>query len=243
MVEDETQQEDDGTRRHSERVTGDVSVPDVGITIPEISHVAFVVDDLEAGMRRFGRLLGIEPWLLYRYEPPRLSDTTYRGRPQEYSMRIAMSDVEGPIDLTTDVVSGGTLQRIAGTLTSLRDRLLARLAAVDPRSDRDRASPSFPNPGLPGVSVELIEPLEGTNTYTEHLDDGHGIHHIGCFAYDDPRAVVQTYQNAGIEVVQSGHFEGLEFWYLDLRRELDGVILEVVANPWAFPAPDEVFHP
>ena len=215
--------------------------PRIGVPIPEISHVAFVVEDLEDAMRRFGDLLGIEPWLCYRYEPPRLTETTYAGEPSDYSMRIALSDVGGPIDLTTDVVSDRMLTRLVGWITSLRDRL--GLGAPTGNSTGRRSPLSkLPNPGLPGLNVELIEPLEGQSTYTEHLDaGGTGIHHIGCFAYDDPRAVVRSYENAGVPVVQSGRFEGLEFWYLDMSEVLNGVILEVAADLWAVPEPDEIF--
>lgn len=219
----------------------DDTIPEVAVSIPEISHIAFVVEDLEDSMRRFGSLLGIEPWLVYRYEPPRLSATTYRGEPHEYSMRVALSDVEGPIDLATDIVSGRTLKRIIGLITSLRDRLGFRASSSDDRGNSKSLS-SLQTPGLPGLNVELIEPLRGPSTYTEYLDEnGSGIHHIGCFAYDDPHGVVEIYENAGISVIQSGSFEGLEFWYLDMTQELNGVILEIAANLWAVPEPDAVF--
>lgn len=209
----------------------DATEPSVDVSLPEVSQIAFVVEDLEDAMRRFGRLLGVGPWFVYRYEPPRLTDTTYRGEPVEYSMRVALTDVEGPIDLATDLVSIGSLRRVVGWLTSLRDRLGLRTAP-----------PGLPNPGLPGLNIELIEPLGGPSTYTEHLDaGGTGIHHVACFAYDDPHAVVETYREAGIQVIQTGAFEGLEFWYLDLTRELDGIILETAANLSAVPAPDAVF--
>ncbi|MEF8841663.1 MAG: VOC family protein [Haloarculaceae archaeon] len=228
---------DDGIPQHGP----DDMFPRVDVPIPEISHVAFVVEDLEDAMRRFGALLGIDPWLTYRYEPPRLAETTYRGEPADYSMRVALSDVRGPIDLATHLVPGRTLKRVVGWIAGLRDRLGLGASTGAPTDCRSPLS-KLPNPGLPGVNVELIEPLEGPSTYTEHLDaGGTGIHHIGCFAYDDPHSVVETYENAGIPVVQSGRFEGLEFWYLDMTGELDGVILEVAANLWAVPEPDGVF--
>lgn len=219
----------------------DDAFPRVDVPIPELSHVAFVVEDLEDAMRRFGALLGIEPWLIYRYEPPRLAETTYRGEPADYSMRVALSDVRGPIDLGTTALSGRTLKRLVGWLAGLRDRLGLGASTGAPAGRRSPLS-KLPNTGLPGVNVELIEPLRGPSTYTEHLDGGgSGIHHIGCFAYNDPHSVVETYERAGIPVVQSGRFEGLEFWYLDMTDELDGVILEVAANLWAVPEPDGVF--
>ena len=216
--------------------------------LPAVSHIAFVVEDLEESMRRFGDLLGVEPWLVYRYEPPRLTETTYRGDPVEYSMRVAMTDVKGPIDATTSVVGGSAVKRLLGWLTSLRDRL--RPGSQSGRSDEvnsgnTRAKIRVPEPptvGIPGVNVELIEPLGGPNTYTEHRSEGgKGVHHIGCFEYDDPHAVVRKYEEAGIPVVQSGVFDGVEFWYLDMREELGGVILEVAANLGAIEEPDSVF--
>lgn len=218
---------------------GTGNIPQLDVEIPELSQVAFVVEDLEDAMRRFGRLLGIEPWLLYRYEPPRLTHATFRGEPTDYSMRVALSDVGGPIDLLSRVLSSDHLRRLVGLVTTLRDRLGL---GASPTPGRRSPLASLPNPGLPGVNVELIEPLREPSTYTEHLDaGGTGIHHVGCFAYDDPRGMVETYEAAGIRVAQSGRFEGLEFWYLDMADELDGLLLEVAANLWAVPEPDGVF--
>ena len=222
-------------------MTGGSSLP-VEASIPEISHVAFVVDDLERSMREFNRYLGIGPWLCYDYEPPRLTDTTYRGEPEEYAMRVALSDVKGPVDLKTSVVSDGVFERFVRAITSLRDRLGLGSSTNSGSNRHEKSLSSLPTPGLPGVNIELIEPLEGASTYTEHLDaSGDGIHHIGCFAYDDPRGTVEMYERAGVPVIQSGAFEGLEFWYLDLTQELDGVILEIAANLWAVPEPDRIF--
>lgn len=219
----------------------------VGRPLPAVSHVAFVVEDLEESMRRFGDLLGVEPWLVYRYEPPRLTETTYRGDSVEYSMRVAMTDVKGPIDATTSVGGGDTVKRLLGWLTSLRDRLGFGSRSGEPGEASGGERPAtvpFPErltPGVPGVNVELIEPLGGPSTYTKHRSDGGGVHHIGCFEYDDPHAVVREYEEAGIPVVQSGVFDGVEFWYLDMREELGGVILEVAANLAAIEEPDSVF--
>lgn len=214
--------------------------PRIDRPIPEISQIAFVVEDLEASMRRFSRLLGIEPWLLYRYEPPRLSETTFRGESGEYSMRVAITDVEGPVDVTTDFLPVRAVQRVLGWAGSILDRLGV---GTPPDQSKNYAPASFPrNPGLPGVNVELIEPLDGPSTYTEFLDrNGTGIHHVGCFAYDDPYGVVEKYRDADIPIIQSGRFEGIEFWYLDMRDELDGLLFEIAANLWALPAPDAVF--
>jgi hypothetical protein len=152
-------------------------------------------------------------------------------------MRVALTDVKGPIDLSTRVVSGGTLRRVFEALTSLRDRL-----GIRPSAD-GRGGPLslLPTPGMPGVMVELIEPLEGQSTYTDRFAHGDGIHHVGCYAFEEPRSVVEAYEAAGVEVVQHGRFEGVEFWYLDTTERLDGLLLEVAAHVWAVPPPDGMY--
>jgi hypothetical protein len=67
----------------------------IDVEIPEISQIAFVVEDLEDGMDRFGSLLDVEPWDVYQFEPPRLTDRMYRGEPHEYSMALALTEMAG----------------------------------------------------------------------------------------------------------------------------------------------------
>lgn len=159
------------------------------VEIPELSQIGIVVEDLEDGMDRFGALLGVEPWQVFRFEPPDLTETTFRGEPVEQSWLIALSSV-GDTDL------------------------------------------------------ELIEPREGTNTYTEFLDaHGEGIHHVASYAYEEPAAVVERYEDAGVSVLQSGVYQGGSFWYLDLREEMNGLILEVVDLPEGGPEPARTYPP
>lgn len=73
----------------------DGDIPQLDVEIPEITQIAFVVEDLDDGMDRFGGLLGVEPWEIYRFEPPRLTDRTYRGESHEYSMALALTEVAG----------------------------------------------------------------------------------------------------------------------------------------------------
>lgn len=162
-------------------------IPSLDVEIPEISQVAFVVEDLEDGMDRFGAVLGVSPWQIYRFEPPRLTDTTYRGEPHDYSMALALADVGG-------------------------------------------------------VMLELIEPLEGQSIYTDHLDEhGEGLHHVACFAFDDPEGVVAAFEDAGMPVLQSGDFAGVQYWYFDTQEQLNGVIFETAGNVDALPEPDRVY--
>ena len=216
--------------------------PTVDFSLPEISHIAFVVDDLEDGMRQFRQLLGAEPWMIYRYEPPRLTDTTFRGRHVDYSMRVAFTDVGGPIDWSSSLIPGSVLKRVMGWVSSWREHLGFRPESSATPNNGTGGGIQLPNPGVPGVNVELIQPLDGPSTYADHLaTNGTGIHHIGCFAYDDPYLAVQKYEDAGIPVIQSGAFEGLRFWYLDMTDQVPGLILEIAANLWAVPEPDAIF--
>ena len=163
------------------------SIPQLDVEIPELSQVAFVVEDLEDGMDRFEGLLGVGPWQVYRFEPPALTDRTFRGESHEYSMRLALAQL------------GETM-------------------------------------------LELIEPLEGPSIYTEHLDEhGEGLHHVACFAFEDPHAVVETFEDAGMPVIQSGNFDGVEYWYFDTADELNGTIFETAANLEAIPEPEMTY--
>jgi hypothetical protein len=65
-------------------------IPNLDIDVPSIDQVGMVVDDLEDGMARYDAVLGVGPWNVYTYEPPELTDTTYRGRDAEYAMRLAI---------------------------------------------------------------------------------------------------------------------------------------------------------
>ncbi|MFC7204501.1 VOC family protein [Haloferax namakaokahaiae] len=66
-------------------------ISDLGIEIPEISQIAFVVEDIDDGMDRFGALLGLGPWDVFEFAPPTLHDTTYRGEEHDYSMTLALT--------------------------------------------------------------------------------------------------------------------------------------------------------
>lgn len=68
----------------------DVGISDLDVELPAIDQVAIVVEDLDDGMWRFRSILGVEPWTVFRFEPPKLTDTTYRGETAEYGMVLAL---------------------------------------------------------------------------------------------------------------------------------------------------------
>jgi hypothetical protein len=162
---------------------------DIGVEIPEISHIGIVVEDLELAMERYSLLLGIGPWRTFHIIPPRLTETTYRGEQVEYAMRIALTEVT--------------------------------------RS-----------------TIELIEPLGGDSSYQTQLNrEGGGFHHFACFSFEKPYEAVSAFRDADIQVLQTGNFAGMEFWYFDTRNLLNGLIFEVAANVEAVPEPDGWYDP
>jgi catechol 2,3-dioxygenase-like lactoylglutathione lyase family enzyme len=56
-----------------------------------VNQIGYVVRDLDAAVRAYADRLGIGGWLLYTYGAPMLKDMTYRGRPQPYRMRLALT--------------------------------------------------------------------------------------------------------------------------------------------------------
>ncbi|MBR45769.1 MAG: methylmalonyl-CoA epimerase [Rhodospirillaceae bacterium] len=59
--------------------------------IPETRQICIVTRDLDAMVRRYADQLGIGPWWVNEYKAPDLFDTTYRGQPAAYSMRLALA--------------------------------------------------------------------------------------------------------------------------------------------------------
>ncbi|MFQ3294626.1 MAG: methylmalonyl-CoA/ethylmalonyl-CoA epimerase [Natrialbaceae archaeon] len=163
-------------------MTPDISRIDTDV--PEISQIGIVVEDLDDGMERYGAILGLTEWEVYRFEPPTLTKTTLRGEEHDYSMKLALGFIGE-------------------------------------------------------MMMELIEPMEGESLYTEHLEEqGEGLHHIACFAFEDPHGVVEEFEDAGMPVVQSGNFGGTRYWYFDTTDVLNGVIFETGANVDSMPEPD-----
>jgi len=79
------------------------------------------------------------------------------------------------------------------------------------------------------LQVELIQPVEGKNIYTEFLDSkGEGLHHLG-FQVDDLEAILAELAKEGIEPVfhQSLPHRGTAFAYVNSDK-VGGVIFELI---------------
>lgn len=69
----------------------DPDVPDLGVEIPRINQVAIAVEDIEDGMARFARILGIDAWRVFHLEGSVHTDTVYRGQSREFSFDVALA--------------------------------------------------------------------------------------------------------------------------------------------------------
>ncbi|MEM1586896.1 MAG: VOC family protein [Candidatus Bathyarchaeia archaeon] len=63
------------------------------IKLKEISQVCVVVKDLEMVIRECWEKLGIGPWKVYMFAPPRLTETYYRGKPAYFTAKLALAEV------------------------------------------------------------------------------------------------------------------------------------------------------
>ncbi len=74
-------------------VSGPVGPP--GVALPflagGVAQVAQVVENLEHTVKHYWELFGIGPWDFYTYQKPLVQRMSYRGKPADYSMRIALS--------------------------------------------------------------------------------------------------------------------------------------------------------
>jgi hypothetical protein len=61
-----------------------------------IAQVAILVEELEATVENYWSMFGIGPWHFYTYAKPLVKRMSYHGRPAEYKMRLALSQI-GPL--------------------------------------------------------------------------------------------------------------------------------------------------
>jgi methylmalonyl-CoA/ethylmalonyl-CoA epimerase len=58
-----------------------------------VAQVALIVPDLEKAVEQYWKLFRIGPWHFYTYGKPLVKRMTYRGKPSEYKMRLALSQL------------------------------------------------------------------------------------------------------------------------------------------------------
>jgi len=82
-------------------------LPDLGPLWPRRTpdQIAFVVDDIGAGIRRWNALLGStdDDWLVYTYNRETVPDLSYRGAPADFSISLALCGSSPQVELIENV--------------------------------------------------------------------------------------------------------------------------------------------
>ncbi len=138
---------------------------EMGLSFPitRLHQVALVVPDLDATVRAYADRLGLRPWSVYTYGPPVVQEMTYRGRRQDYRMRLAFARC-GELQLEV-------IQPLAGP--SIYDEFLARQ----------------PEGGLHHVAVLVpnldaaVQAMETQGFAMIQSGRGYGVHGDGGYAY------------------------------------------------------------
>jgi catechol 2,3-dioxygenase-like lactoylglutathione lyase family enzyme len=56
-----------------------------------IDQVGLVVHNIEKSLEHYTTMFGIGPWQIYTFQPPLVTDMTFRGKPAIYRMKIALT--------------------------------------------------------------------------------------------------------------------------------------------------------
>ncbi len=141
-----------------------------------VTQVAQVVENLETTVENYWRLFGIQPWSFYVYDRNLLSHMSYRGKPADYSMHIALSYLgptrieliqvlKGPTVLDEFIRAHGYGVQHFGVLVDDMEKAIAEAKAADIEVLMDGAGFGLDGDGhyayldtesLLGITVELI---------------------------------------------------------------------------------------
>jgi methylmalonyl-CoA/ethylmalonyl-CoA epimerase len=64
-----------------------------------ITQVAFLVPDLASAVSTWSAVLGRSDWLVYTYNPSTVPELTFRGKPAQFSIRLALSGARPQVEL------------------------------------------------------------------------------------------------------------------------------------------------
>lgn len=85
-------------------------MPDEKVQTPfpltEIAQVCLIVKDLEKTVENFYHIFGVGPWSFYTYGKPLVKKMTKGGKPADYKMRVALSNI-GTLRIELIQVLGG----------------------------------------------------------------------------------------------------------------------------------------
>ena len=77
------------------------------------------------------------------------------------------------------------------------------------------------------IEVELIQPIEGDNIYSDFLKKhGEGLHHLGHVKVQNLDEAIQVLEKVGFSCMQTGRVTDGAYAYMDTVKSL-GVILEL----------------
>jgi 4-hydroxyphenylpyruvate dioxygenase-like putative hemolysin len=63
------------------------------VELKHVFQVCVVVKDIQQSVEQYWNIFGIGPWQIYTFQPPDLFDTTLRGKPERYTMKIAAARI------------------------------------------------------------------------------------------------------------------------------------------------------
>jgi methylmalonyl-CoA/ethylmalonyl-CoA epimerase len=63
------------------------------VELKQFLQICVVVKDLQKAMERYWEIFGIGPWQIYTFAPPNLTEPTIGGKPEPYTMRLAVAQV------------------------------------------------------------------------------------------------------------------------------------------------------
>ena len=67
--------------------------------LSNISQIAFVVKDLDASVRQYSSLWGLDGWEIWVADYSTMPGVTFRGEPADCSVRVAITKKFGPFEL------------------------------------------------------------------------------------------------------------------------------------------------
>ena len=112
------------------------------------------------------------------------------------------------------------------------------------RGEEQRYSTRLALADVGRMMYELIEPVQGPNSYQEFLDEhGEGLHHLGYFV-DDLDVAINDMESKGYRLLQSGRGIGTKgeggYAYFETGNAL-GCIVEAIEMPQEMPPPERTF--
>ena len=63
------------------------------VELKQVFQVCVVVKDIQKSVEQYWNIFGIGPWQIHTFQPPDLFDTTLRGKPEPYTMKIAAAQI------------------------------------------------------------------------------------------------------------------------------------------------------